>query len=63
MQTSELTICNIGLFGNDIRHFCVHELDGLLEKFSNLEFPHKKDFYRQIHSGQLFLTPLLLCYK
>lgn len=45
MQASELAVCNIGIFGDGVRHFWLDELDGLLEKYPDLEFPHKQDFY------------------
>lgn len=45
MQTTELPVCNIGLFGNGIRYFWMDDLSGLLEKFPDLEFPHRQDFY------------------
>lgn len=45
MQITELTVCNIGVFGEGIRHFWMDELSGLLEKYPTLEFPHKQDFY------------------
>jgi AraC-like DNA-binding protein len=48
MQTKELTVCNIGMFGDGVRHFWLNELSGLLEKFPELEFPHKQDFYTLI---------------
>ena len=48
MQATELAVCNIGLFGDGVRHFWLDELSGLLEKFPELEFPHKQDFYTLI---------------
>jgi AraC-like DNA-binding protein len=48
MQTKELTVCNIGMFGDGVRHFWLNELSGLLEKIPELEFPHKQDFYTLI---------------
>src|SRR5690554_2212850 len=48
MQTSELPVCNIGLFGNNIRHFWLGELSNLLEKFPILETPHYQDFFTLI---------------
>lgn len=45
MHATELTVCNIGLFGDGVRHFWLNDLSGLLEKFPDLEFPHKQDFY------------------
>lgn len=45
MQAPEITVCNIGLFGDGVRHFWLDELSDLLEKFPDLEFPHKQDFY------------------
>lgn len=48
MQATELAVCNIGLFGDGVRHFWLDDLSGLLEKFPVLEFPHKQDFYTLI---------------
>jgi AraC family transcriptional activator of pobA len=48
MPATELAVCNIGLFGDGVRHFWLNDLSGLLEKFPNLEFPHKQDFYSLI---------------
>lgn len=45
MQTAEIMVCNMGLFGNGVRHFWLDELSGILERFAILEFPHKQDFY------------------
>jgi AraC family transcriptional activator of pobA len=45
MQTLDLSVCDIGLFGNNVRHFWLDDLNGLLQKFPELEFPHKQDFY------------------
>src|SRR5690606_37410475 len=45
MQSTELVVCNIDLFGDGLRHFWLDDLSGLLEKFPVLEFPHKQDFY------------------
>lgn len=45
MQARELAVCNIDIFGDGVRHFWLDELDGLLEKYPDLEFPHKQDFY------------------
>jgi AraC-like DNA-binding protein len=48
MQATELAVCNIGLFGEGIRHFWLDDLVGLLERYPDLEFPHKQDFYTLI---------------
>lgn len=48
MQSSNMTVCNMSLFGNSVRYFWLGELSGILEKFPNLEFPHKQDFYTLI---------------
>ena len=48
MQITELAVCNMDLFGNDVRHFWIGDLNGVLEKFPVLEFPHKQDFYSLI---------------
>lgn len=45
MQTTNMLVCNIDLFSNDVNHFWLGELTGLLEKYPELEFPHKQDFY------------------
>lgn len=45
MQTKDLSVCNIGLFGEGLKHFWMGELNGLLEKFPELEYPHKQEFY------------------
>lgn len=45
MQTKELTVCNIGLFGDEPKHFWMGELSGVLEKFPELEYAHKQEFY------------------
>jgi AraC-like DNA-binding protein len=33
------------IFGEGTRHFWLSDLDSLLERFPNLEFPHKQNFY------------------
>ncbi|MBD3750630.1 MAG: AraC family transcriptional regulator [Sphingobacteriales bacterium] len=48
MKETELPVCNIGLFGDDVRNFCMNDLSGLFEKFPVFEFPHKQDFYTLI---------------
>jgi len=45
MQTTELPVCSIGLFGDSIRHFWMGELSGLVDTFPILEYPHRQDFY------------------
>lgn len=45
MLFTEAPVYSIGLFGDNIQHFWMGELGGLLEKFPSLEFPHKQDFY------------------
>ena len=45
MQTTEIAVCNIGLFGDSIKNFWIDDVIGLLEKFPILEFPHKQNFY------------------
>jgi AraC family transcriptional activator of pobA len=48
MQATELPVCDIGLFGNGVRHFWLDQLSGLLENYPDLESPHKQDFYSLI---------------
>ncbi|MFN4080837.1 MAG: helix-turn-helix domain-containing protein [Saprospiraceae bacterium] len=48
MQSTEVPVYTIGLFGDSVRHFWMGELGGLLERFPLLEFPHKQDFYALI---------------
>lgn len=45
MQISEPPLYTLELFGKDTRHFWMDDLEGLLEKYPELEFPHKQDFY------------------
>lgn len=45
MQTNEIDVCNMDIFGEGTRHFWLSDLDSLLERFPNLEFPHKQNFY------------------
>lgn len=45
MRTLELAVCNIGLFGDGIRHFWMDDLKGLLANYPHLERPHQQDFY------------------
>ncbi len=45
IQTTEIVVCDIALFGSDLKHFYLHNLTGLLEQFPILEFPHKQSFY------------------
>lgn len=45
MQTTEPAVCNMGMFGSGSKQFWMGELNGLLEKFPALEYPHKQDFY------------------
>lgn len=45
MQTTELPVCSIGLFGDSIRHFWMGELSGLVDMYPILEHPHRQDFY------------------
>ena len=52
MQTSRFAVCDIGLFGKDIRYFYTDNLDKLLEKFPWLEFPHKQSFYLLMYITQ-----------
>ncbi len=45
MQTTDLSVCSIGLFDDDIRHFWMGELSGLVDKYPILGYPHRQDFY------------------
>lgn len=51
MQTTENTVCNLDMFDNDSLHFWADDLNGLLEKYPSLEFPHKQNFYMLIFIG------------
>lgn len=60
MQNSEeLKIYGLDLFGKNIRQFWMDDLKGLLEKFPNLEFSHKQDFYMLVTveraEGEMFI--------
>ncbi len=45
IQTREIVVCDMALFGSELRHFYLRTLTGLLEQFPILEFPHKQSFY------------------
>jgi AraC family transcriptional activator of pobA len=45
MQTTDFAVCNIGLFGEGVRHFWFSALEGLLERFPQLEAAHRQDFF------------------
>jgi AraC family transcriptional activator of pobA len=45
MQTGVLPVCSLDLFDEISAHFWVGNLEGLLEKFPKLEYPHKNIFY------------------
>jgi AraC family transcriptional activator of pobA len=45
MQTGILPVCSLDLFDENFKHFWVDSLEGLLEKFPKLEYPHKNNFY------------------
>lgn len=45
MQEPEQVVCNMDMFDEDSRHFWTDDLNGVLEKFPSLEFPHKQSFY------------------
>ncbi len=49
MQESGLVICRMDLFGTGIGHFYTDYLQELLERFPQLEFPHKQDFYMLLY--------------
>lgn len=48
MKTGDLSIYTLSVFGDEVRHFWMDEINGLLEKFPELEIPHKQDFYTLI---------------
>ena len=45
MQTELIDICDLDLFGKDTDHFFITEVAGLLERYPQLEYPHKQNFY------------------
>lgn len=45
METLNMPVYNMGLFGDDSLHFWLDELENVLEKFPLFEFPFKQDFY------------------
>lgn len=45
MQTNEIDVCNMDIFGEGTRHFWLSDLDVFLERFPNWELPHKQNFY------------------
>ncbi|RKR84155.1 AraC-like DNA-binding protein [Mucilaginibacter gracilis] len=49
MQTTDFAVCHMDLFGVNVRHFWAGELSAILEKFPELEFPHKHDFYMLLY--------------
>lgn len=48
MQSPVQGVCNLDLFDKDSLHFFVDDLNGLLEKYPSLEFPHKQNFHMLI---------------
>lgn len=45
MQTSELSVCSLGIFGDNVRHFWINDLNRLTDKYPVLKTPHKQDFF------------------
>lgn len=45
MQTTELPVCSIDLFGDGIKQFWMGKLMGLVDLYPILEYPHRQDFY------------------
>lgn len=48
MQTDHVAVCNIGLFGESVRHFWVGDLNNLQDQFPFLGIPHRQDYYALI---------------
>jgi AraC-like DNA-binding protein len=48
MQTTEIPVCDFGLFGDDVRHFWMDDLKSLLQHFPILEDPHKQHFFMML---------------
>jgi AraC family transcriptional activator of pobA len=51
MQTREQAVCNLDVFDKDSLHFWADDLNGLLDKYPSLEFPHKQNFHMLIFVG------------
>ncbi len=45
MQTEHIPVCKMDLFDENLKHFWIGDLNGLLIKFPFLENPHKHNFY------------------
>lgn len=45
MQLSEIPVRGLGLFSDDNSHFWMDNLMNLLQRFPQLEYPHRQDFY------------------
>lgn len=45
MQATEIPVCSLGLFGEEISHFWMDNLLGLSERFPLLESPHRQNFF------------------
>jgi AraC-like DNA-binding protein len=45
MQTTAIPVCDFGLFGDDVRHFWMDDLNSILQHFPVLEDPHKQNFF------------------
>jgi hypothetical protein len=42
---TDLPVCSMELFGNDVRQFWMEDLVELLVKYPNFEFPHRTSFF------------------
>ena len=45
MQTEHVDMCDLSLSGKETAHFFITDLAGLLERYPQLEYPHKQSFY------------------
>jgi AraC family transcriptional activator of pobA len=48
MNTTAINVCSINIFGDDVRHFWMTDLEGLLDRYPDFIYPHKQDFYSLI---------------
>lgn len=48
MHTSEIPVCTLGLFGDSVNHFWVHNLTGITDQYPHLKQPHKQTFFSLI---------------
>lgn len=49
MQTSLSAVCRMELFGKDVGHFHTEDLRGLLERFPDLAYSQRRDFYMVLY--------------